>query len=467
MAANNNFWQRIKDWSGDRIARAIWAGRMRKSPMRETTAYARLMNIGGVRYGKDRPLIKPTPTNLRRFSRTVYARRAINRVKGTVAGLKWEVVPKKNVKLSSEIQRQIDVVTMCFSKPNQDDSFRTLVEQVGEDILVCGTGAIEQEIGAMEIRPLWLWPVDALSIQLYPGWSGEKNEARYFQTVGYANVGGVQGIPLRNDQLIYIRKDPNTENPFGLGCLEVAFNSINRLLATADYAGNVAGNAQPANMLQFVNMDKPTLDAFREWWRNEIEGEGQTPIIGGDEAVVHPLRGATDDALYLKYQEFLLREIATAFEISPQNLGLESHDNRATAEVAEDRDWQSAIVPLATNIAAYLNREAIEGRLGFSQIEFRWLGLERDDEEMLADIHGTYFDNNVLTPNEIREKLGRPPHKSKWGDLLKVDMEIAVTAAKGVAKDLDDDLPDGSKDPEPKYHNDPGKPGKSGRKPSK
>lgn len=457
--------QQIMTWAGDRVAHTLWAGRLRKNPVRETDVYSRLMSVGGQRYMKDRPMIKPTPSNLRRFGRTPYARRAINRVKGAVAGLKWEVAPKPGVKENAEINRQIELVTMCLQRPNQDDSFRSMIEQVAEDYLSCGAGVIEHEVGSNPLRPLWLWPVDGLSIEIYAGWSGDRNEPRYAQTHGYGNVGGSRGIPLLNDQIIYIKKDPTTDNPFGLGCLEVAFNSISRLLSTQDYAGNVAGNAQPANMLQMVGMDSTTLDRFRVFWREEIEGQGMTPIIGGEEAKVHPLRGATDDALYLKYQEFLLREIATAFEINPGNLGIEADVNRNTAEVGEDRDWQGAIIPCASNIASYLNREAIEGKLGFSQIEFRWLGIDRDDEEMLAGIHEKYFKNNVLKPNEIREKLGRPPLESKWGELLAVDMEIAKQAARSVGEDLDPDLQPGSsgkagrtiKDPDAKSNPSKGK----------
>lgn len=414
---------------------------MRHSPIRETVPYAKLTNIGGQRFSRDRPMIKPTPSNLRRFSRTVYARRAINRIKNSIAALKWEISVKPGVNESPEILRQIEVVRMCLERPNFDDSFRSMIEQIAEDVLVCGAGAIEQELGGNKFRPLWLWPTDALSIEIYAGWSGDKNEPRYSQSFGYGNVGGSLGIPLLNDQLIYVRKDPTTDNPFGLGSLEVAFASINRLLSTADFAGNVAGNSQPANMLQFMGMDATTLERFREWWRNDIEGQGMTPILGGDEVKVHPLRGTTDDALYLKYQEFLVREIATAFEISPSNLGVEHDVNRNTAEVTEDRDWSGAIIPLAHNIASYLNREAIEGKLGFSQIEFRWLGIDRDDEELLAKIHETYYKANTLTPNEIREKLGRKPLDSEWADKCCADVEIAKVAARGMAANLDEDLP--------------------------
>lgn len=435
--------QRIGDWAGTKVATAIWAGRMRKSPHRETTAYAKLQTLGGA-YGtasNGRPLAKPTPTNLRRFARTPYARRAINRIKNAIVMLQWEIRPKAGVTSSGELKRQIEVATACFARPNHDDSFRTLLEQAIEDYLVGGAGAIEQEPSADPMRPLWMWPVDALSIQVYPGWSGDRNEARYIQSIGYGNIGTNLGIPLRNDQLIYIKKDPSTNDPFGYGCLEVAFNSISRQLGVADYAGNVASNGQPANLLQFEEMDPNSLDKFRDYWRNEIEGQGMTPIVGGKKVNVLALRGANDDALYLKYQEFLLREIATAFELAPQNLGVEGDVNRNTSEVADDRDYDGAITPTATNIAAYLTREAIEGCLGFSQLEFGFLGLDRDDELNLAKVFETEYKNNAVTPNEYRARRGMPPMTGAWADMVAADVQIAVQAARGVGQDLDPDMP--------------------------
>jgi hypothetical protein len=33
-----------------------------------------------------------------------------------------------------------------------------------------------------------MWTVDDLTIQIFPGWAGGVNEARYIQIVGYGNL---------------------------------------------------------------------------------------------------------------------------------------------------------------------------------------------------------------------------------------------------------------------------------------
>lgn len=412
----------------------LFAGRPRLEPKRDTQVYARLMALGGQNYMKDRPLVKPTPTNIRRFAKTPYARRAINRIKNPIAMLEWEVVPIHGVETNPEIERQIEIVKGCLTSPNYDDSFRTFSEQLVEDLLTAGSATYEQQVGNDEARPLWMWPVDALSIEVYAGWDGKAKSPRYMQVLGYGNVGGVQGRPLLNDELVYIRKDPTTDSPFGWGPLEIAFQSINRLLSTSNFAGDLSSNAQPAQMIWFEGMDTATLTAFRNYWRNEIEGQGQTPIQSGpagSKAEVLTLRSTGDDALFLKWQEFLIREIAVAFEISPMTLGLQQDVNRNTGETLEDMDWDNTIIPMARNIQSYLNRQTIQSLLGFSQIEFKYVGLDREDEAATSKIYETYYRANLITPNEQREKLGLPPSDRPFADMLCADVEIAIKGAQG------------------------------------
>ncbi|MGZ3307264.1 MAG: phage portal protein [Xanthobacteraceae bacterium] len=424
---------------------------MRKQPQRETDAYARLSTLGVYGSQKSRPLIKATPSNLRRFSNTPYARRAINAVKNPIAMLEWEVRPIKGVKLNSTLQKQIDIVTACLKSPNNDDSDRTLREQVLEDILVAGAGTIEQQVGGDASRPLWMWPVDSMSIQIYAAWSGDKSEARYKQVIGNGSIGLQQGKDLRNDELIYIRPDVNTASPYSYGPLETAFNTISRLLGVAEYAGNVATNAQPGFLLYLGDVDQAGVESFRRYWRDDVEGQGQTPITGGKlTPEVLRMHGGGDEALYLKYQAFVIRELAAAFGISPLTLGLEGDVNRNTAEVTDEKDWNLTIKPLARLYASHITREAIHSLLGYSQLEFAFLGLDLDDEKNLAEVYEIEYRNNAITPDEYREARGRAPLKNMWGSMVKADADIATKAAQGAAVVDDPNLPPAKATAKPK-----------------
>ncbi len=188
-------------------------------------------------------LPKPTPYNLRRFAETPVARKAINTVKDRVAGMRWRVQPK-NARSLVEVPDAADrirILTDNLDTPNSDDSFRSLAEQVLEDVSVGGFGAIEVELSGDPSRPLNLWPVDGASIRMRTDWDGSASSPRYVQVTGTFTPS--TQIVLNDDELIYIRLNPRTHTPFGLGRLEVAFESINAFLGAHRYAARLASNS--------------------------------------------------------------------------------------------------------------------------------------------------------------------------------------------------------------------------------
>jgi Phage portal protein len=422
-------------------------GRPTKDPQRETFNWPNLSLLGqNPSTVAQRVVYKATPRNLRYFSNMPIARRAINAIRNPLCQLEWEIVPNTGVAVSSEIKRQIETATLCFSVPNDDDSFNTLLMQLIDDIC-CGAGVMEIGRSGYNDRPIFLWPVDGLSVHIYPGWNGGANEARYLQTVGYGgsySVGYTPGIKLRDDEIIYIRPNPTTASPFGFGPMEVAFNSIANQLATAKFAAKLAGNALPPFMIDLGEVSSRVVQTWRSYWTNDIEGEGKVPIIGTElvdgQAGAGKTRGLNvqklypegDKALYLQYQEFLRTEIAAAFDISNMSLNLERDVNRSTSEVMEDREWVHAIRPMANIIAGSLTRKVIWQSMGFSQIHFAWKGVDREDLEKTSQILQRYYSINVFTPNEIRHKLGETESENVWGDRTKSDADIAVAAARGV-----------------------------------
>ena len=66
--------------------------------------------------------------------------------------------------------------------------------------------------------PLVLWPVDGASIRMNLEWDGSPQSQRYMQVNDQS--GANSQIKLDDDELIYIRLNPRTHTPFGLGPLE-------------------------------------------------------------------------------------------------------------------------------------------------------------------------------------------------------------------------------------------------------
>ncbi len=361
-----------------------------------------------------------------------------------VAALDWEIVPRKNVpKQRYQIQR-IDALMNSFHNPNELDSWHSMIEAVIEDIFL-GAGAIEQQISSDPDRPVWLWPTDGLSIQIYAQWSGKASEHRYLQIPGMSGGTGYSmgGVTLRDEELLYIKPNPNTSTPFGLGAVEIAFMTVSRLMGAETYAGNVASNASPNFLMYFPSLDNDQLTALRDYWQNEVEGRGIVPIFSGQDdgkPLVLPMHERKDEALYLKWQEYLIREIAASFNLPPLLVGMERDVNRSTADVAEDQAWDLARKPLANSIARHLNRHCIWKLLGWTDLEFRFKGLERSDEREMAGIFKTYYQNNAMTPNEQRARMGEAPLTSRWGDMTWADTQIAIAAAKGSKEVLDPSL---------------------------
>ena len=72
-------------------------------------------------------------------------------------------------------------------------------------------------------------------------WDGQPGSLRYEQVT--AQMGSKGTISLNDEDLIYIRLNPRTHTPFGLGRLEVAFETINAFLGAHRYAARLASNS--------------------------------------------------------------------------------------------------------------------------------------------------------------------------------------------------------------------------------
>ena len=353
---------------------------------------------------------KPTAANLRRFAETPVARRAINIVKDRIACMDWQIRVRRGY-APGEVQdaaARMAALRRALEEPNPGDSFRTIFEQAIEDLLVGGFGAVEMESTGDPERPFHLWAVDGAAIEIDTNWNGDANTPRYGQSVG--GVGTRNVVPLRDDELMYIRLNPRSHTPFGLGRLEVAFETINQFLSANKYAGRLASNSVVQYALWLNEATPEQHDRLIRWWQDEIEGTGKVPIISTEQKPeVLRFGGGTDADLRLQWQEFLVRMIANAFDLPPMLLGLQSDVNKSTASELADEAFQSAIVPVARLVAEHITRDLFSKRLGWREFEFCFNELEsRNEMEELA-IHTGLLNAGVLTVDEVRAMRGLPP----------------------------------------------------------
>ena len=353
-------------------------------------------------------LPKPTAANLRRLAEMPAARRAINCIKDRIACMDWRVEGRPGVRLP-ELAGQSEraaALMAAFSTPNATDSFRTLIEPVLEDILVGGFGAIEVETGDPGL-PVRLYPVDGATIQVNPAWDGDPEAPRYAQVTGRLGADGQ--TPLLDRELMYLKLNPRTHTVFGLGKMEVAFESINNFLGAHRYASRLASNGTVQYALWLQDRTPEQHERLTRWWQEEVEGSGRTPVLSSETPPqVVRLAAGNDAELRPEWQQFLLTMIANAFDLPPMMLGVTGDVNKSTAGEMADEAFQNAVVPLAKLIADHLTRDVIVKRLGWTDLRFVWSELDSRDEGTEVSIQMQLLNAGVLTVAEVRSMRGLP-----------------------------------------------------------
>lgn len=382
---------------------------------------------------------KATPANLRRFAEMPIARKAINTIKDRVAGMQWRIEPRRGRAVGSHpvakdgrqgwgtqslkdvlsVEERIALLTENFEQPNPEDSFRSMIEQVLEDVLVGGFGAIELDLTGDAQPPLVLWPVDGASIRIKSDWDGNPASPRYVQATGQFSPDAE--ITLADEEMSYIRLNPRTHTPFGLGKLEVAFETIHEFLGAHRYAARLASNTVVQYALWLQNLSPQHHERLIRWWQDEIEGTGKVPILSVEsKPEVLRFGAGTDADLRLQWQEFLIRIIADAFDLPPMLLGLERDVNRNTATTQYDDAFRTAVVPVARLVAEHLTRDVISKRLGWSDLQFVFTDVDAPNELEQAQIQQILVGCGVLTVNEVRRMRGLPPLAESTGGVADV-----------------------------------------------
>lgn len=347
------------------------------------------------------------PLRLRTFSESPIPRRAIDYIKNQVTRLDWDINAKDGKKLTAQQKKQIEVAKNVFHSPNGDDNWMSWLGQLVEDMLVLGWGVSEiKEWKGNDQNPYLLYPIDGASIQTYMTWDGSPNSPRYAQV----DVHGHK-VDFKPREIMVMKHNPRSSTPFGLSPLEVSIQHIQYLIDAQSYAGRTASNATPKKLLFMgKDMSNTQLREFRQYFRDEIEGRGHLPIVGGtDDVKSIELGNASDQALFLQWQTLLISTIANAFGLDIMKFNAIVGINRSTGDSLDDTSDEGAIRPMATQVEHYLNQFLDLFGIGdVAEFKFQYT-TSFSDRKSLAVIHQIQLQDDMLTINEARKEVGLPP----------------------------------------------------------
>jgi len=406
----------------------------RKSAFLDVGLFNVPISVPGIAGFRERRLTRRVDL-LKRFSETAIASRAIKLIRDAVAFNQWDIIAKDTLE-EEKLKEEKAIVTRILSHPNPvDDDFPTLIGQTVEDILIWDAGVWEY----VE-NPPFMEDNDVLEIVSVPGytlsqnavWRGDPEKTRWAQIL---NIRGIGPIKFKDSEIEYLVARKRSWTQFGLSPMEVVVEIIESWLGLSSFQRQTASNAYPRQLLYLgEKFTEDQVDRFRAYFRSELTGQAGPGIYGGGAGApkVLELKPQGDEGLYLKYQEMLMRIFGFAFGLKPQDFSLERDVNRSTAEIGSAASVKEAQEPVARLIQGKINIRTIPkiakilNKPSIREVQFKYKGIDRRDRVAESKVHDVYLKDDVLTPDDVRAELGKPPYPNQIGQLpMSVLKELA------------------------------------------
>lgn len=392
-----------------------------------------------------------------------WVRTAINIRRTQISSAEWEIVKFDTANPASEdLANQIK---KTLDGPNpKNDSFRSFIEPVIEDVLVLDAGCIEN-VRSLRGQIVEMYPVDGATIKVDSAWDGSDPEKpRYFWYPDWQ-----ERARLKNEDMIYIMANPRTYSVVGLSPLETLKLAIDAELSGNDYNRRQVLNAAPDGVLDLGEGARDEeVKRFKSYWNNEVAGKGALGFIGNTKnAKFIDFRKSNRDMQFLEWQVYLTRKIAAVFGLAPQDLGLTFDVNRSTAEQQAQNSEDRGLRPLMALIQDYLTREFVWDD-GFggpdNNLAFRFTALNLKESKQKADINKLALAGIPWkTVNEARIDDGREPLDAEYDRLIAMGPQGPVILDEvPSAQDVID-----AKKPAPAMSAAPSRPGASRQTPSR
>jgi HK97 family phage portal protein len=393
-------------------------------------------NIGVLKKG----LMKPGQISfetLRRAANAVpIARICVNVLKEKITKTKWIIKTKDPMAKADE--SQVKELTELLTNPNEQDSMRSFLDKILEDLLVLDTVAIEKtrypddklaqlyQVDASTIRPVF----DEFGNQdiHVPLPNGETPPVSYLQIFNNSMYGGpesgdiVAAWPKKDFIYFHMHPQGSVDNfGYGLSPIEGVLSLVSNLLSADNFNGTYFDTgAFPPIILQLAqSLSQRDLERYREYLYQQIEGEFHRPAIvaGGGEMKIHNLKDLSNrDMQFMEYSLWLAKLLAAAYGLSPEDIGLtDTTGSKNVSETQKDLSEAKGYGSILHLLKEIINQQILWKDFGYTELEFDWVAVDSLDPKTSADIQDVRLKNGTMTLNEAREKNGDLPYE-EWAD---------------------------------------------------
>lgn len=354
------------------------------------------------------------------YQKNVIAYRCIRLVSQNAATVPWVVYQGKG---ANRMRLEDHPLATLLQSPNPMQGGAELFEALYGFYLIAGNSYLEA-VGTAGQKPGELWTLRPDRMRVIPGSHGLPSAYRYQvggQAVDYS-VDGFSGA----SPVLHIKTFHPLDDWYGMSPLEAAAASIDQHNDAARWnTALLQSSGRPSGALVYKPAhpdNAATLtDEQRQSLKNELEAFFQGPENAGRPLV---LEGGLDwrdmsfspkDMDWLAGKDISAREIALAFHVPPQLIGIQGSLTFANFEQARLALYDDAVIPLLDHVKDELNKWLCP-QFG----DDLCLDYDMDAIEAFAPRREKTWarirDADFMTVNEKRRALGMPPLEN--GDIL-------------------------------------------------
>ncbi len=343
------------------------------------------------------------------YRRNVIAHRAISMITVAAASVPWKLSEQR-----ARTTRMLDThpLLTLLNTPNPLQGGTELCEAVYAHRLIAGNSYLHA-IGPKDAPPLELHVLRPDRVAIIPGGGGIPKAYRYTIDTKAVDI-PVNGITGQS-RILHLKSFNPLDDWYGLSPMEAAAYSIDQHNQCSAWNQALLQNgARPSGALMVKTSDgsagtltesqygrlKAQLD---EQFSGSLNAGRPLLLEGGLEWKEMSLNPRDMDFINIKHSS--ARDVALAFGVPPQLLGIPGDNTYANLKEARLALWEQTIIPLLQNVTDALNNWLVP--MFDSGLK---LSLDQDAIPVLAEKRDAYWDRiskaDFLSADEKRNLLG-------------------------------------------------------------